>query len=83
MSEITLGATDHVYRKIIKVFLSSPGDLEVERRAAKFIVNEENANHANVLGFHIHLVGWYHSLDDISFNLCHLPCKINWRRIVQ
>ncbi|MFV1594049.1 DUF4062 domain-containing protein [Phaeobacter sp. JH20_36] len=47
-----------MYRKIIKVFLGSPGDLEEERRAAKGIVDEENANHANELGYHIDLVGW-------------------------
>ena len=47
-----------VYRKIIKVFLGSPGDLEEERKAAKVIVEEENANHANALGYHIDLVGW-------------------------
>ncbi|MGR3507313.1 MAG: DUF4062 domain-containing protein [Paracoccaceae bacterium] len=47
-----------MYRKIIKVFLGSPGDLEEERKAAKAIVEEENANHANALGYHIDLVGW-------------------------
>ncbi len=47
-----------VYRKIIKVFLGSPGDLEEERKAAKVIVDEENANHANALGYHVDLVGW-------------------------
>lgn len=47
-----------MYRKIIKVFLGSPGDLEMERKAAKVIVDEENANHANKLGYHIDLVGW-------------------------
>ena len=47
-----------MYRKIIKVFLGSPGDLEDERKAAKVIVDEENANHANSLGYHIDLVGW-------------------------
>jgi len=47
-----------MYRKIIKVFLGSPGDLEEERKAAKVIVDEENANHANALGYQIDLVGW-------------------------
>lgn len=47
-----------MYRKIVKVFLGSPGDLEEERKAAKLIVDEENANHANELGYHIDLVGW-------------------------
>ncbi|MGO4893820.1 DUF4062 domain-containing protein [Flavobacterium sp. W21_SRS_FM6] len=47
-----------MYRKIIKIFLGSPGDLEDERKAAKRIVDEENSNHANALGYHIDLVGW-------------------------
>ena len=53
-----LEGSQGVYRKIIKVFLGSPGDLEEERKAAKVIVDEENANHANALGYHIDLVGW-------------------------
>lgn len=40
------------------MFLGSPGDLEAERKAAKIIVDEENANHANELGYQIDLVGW-------------------------
>jgi len=57
-----------MYRKIIKVFLGSPGDLEAERKAAKAIVDEENANHANLLNYHIELVGWEDtvSLSDVS-----------------
>lgn len=47
-----------MYRKIIKVFLGSPGDLEEERKVAKLIVDEENLNHANQSGYHIELVGW-------------------------
>lgn len=53
-----LEGSQGVYRKIIKVFLGSPGDLEEERKAAKVIVDEENVNHANALGYHIDLVGW-------------------------
>jgi hypothetical protein len=45
-------------RRIIKVFLASPGDLVAERRAAKAIVEEENKNHAYTLGYQIDLVGW-------------------------
>jgi Domain of unknown function (DUF4062) len=47
-----------MFRKIIKVFLGSPSDLVEERKAAKVIVDEENVNHANDLGYHIDLVGW-------------------------
>ncbi len=45
-------------RSIVKIFLASPGDLVEERRAAKRIVEEENRNHANALGFQMDLVGW-------------------------
>jgi hypothetical protein len=45
-------------RSIIKVFLASPGDLAEERRAAKRIVDEENANHAVEQGYQFELVGW-------------------------
>lgn len=45
-------------RRIIKVFLASPGDLVDERRAAKAIVEEENKNHAFKTGYQIDLVGW-------------------------
>lgn len=45
-------------RTIIKIFLASPGDLQDERRAAKRIVDEENANHAIKQGYQFELVGW-------------------------
>lgn len=45
-------------RSIIKIFLASPGDLVNERRAAKRIVEEENRNHANAVGYQVELVGW-------------------------
>lgn len=45
-------------RKIIKVFLGSPGDLVEERKAAKRIVDEENRNHAVPQGYQFELVGW-------------------------
>ena len=45
-------------RKIIKVFLGSPGDLKEEREAATGVVDEENANHAKRSGYEIELVKW-------------------------
>jgi hypothetical protein len=45
-------------RKIIKVFLASPGDLSDERRAAKAVVDEFNKLWADTLGYHVELVGW-------------------------
>jgi hypothetical protein len=45
-------------RKVISVFLASPGDLEPERRAAKSAVDEINETWANKQGYHVELVGW-------------------------
>jgi hypothetical protein len=45
-------------RKVIKVFLASPGDLADERRAAKSVVDEFNRLWADSLGYHVELVGW-------------------------
>ena len=45
-------------RKIVKVFLASPGDLQDERRAAKHVVDVFNKQWADNLGIHIELVGW-------------------------
>jgi hypothetical protein len=45
-------------RKIVKVFLASPGDLQDERRIAKSIVDEFNNLWADPLGYHVELVGW-------------------------
>ena len=45
-------------RKIVRIFLGSPGDLEEERRAAKFVVDEFNGLWADRTGYHIELVGW-------------------------
>src|SRR5690349_21024400 len=45
-------------RRVIKVFLASPGDLADERRAAKEVVDEHNALHAASTGYQIELVGW-------------------------
>lgn len=45
-------------RKIVKVFLASPGDLQDERRAAKHVVDVFNKQWADYLGVHVELVGW-------------------------
>src|SRR5256885_473594 len=45
-------------RKIIKVFLASPGDLPEERRAAKAVIDEINKLWSETLGYHVDLVGW-------------------------
>ena len=45
-------------RKIVKVFLGSPGDLKDERRTAKHVVDVFNKQWADNLGVHVELVGW-------------------------
>ena len=45
-------------RRVIKVFLGSPGDLQEERATARQVVDEENRNHAHEQGYQIELVGW-------------------------
>ena len=45
-------------RKVLRIFLASPGDLEEERIAIRDIVLEINESWANPLGYHIDLVAW-------------------------
>ena len=49
---------DHSSRKVVKVFLASPGDLNAERIAAKEVVDEFNSLSADHSGYHVELVGW-------------------------
>lgn len=45
-------------RRLVKVFLASPGDLLDERKAAKLVVDEFNALLAEEFGYQVELVGW-------------------------
>ncbi|MEJ1353097.1 MAG: DUF4062 domain-containing protein [Candidatus Sedimenticola sp. (ex Thyasira tokunagai)] len=45
-------------RKIIRAFLASPGDLQVERKAIRDVVDEINESWANEFGYHVELIGW-------------------------
>ncbi|NKL73766.1 DUF4062 domain-containing protein [Rhizobium leguminosarum bv. viciae] len=45
-------------RRIVKVFLGSPGDLVSERKMAAEIVGEMNKDHADFWNVQIELVGW-------------------------
>ena len=45
-------------RKVVKVFLASPGDLIDERSLAKATVDEVNETIGRSLGYHIDLIGW-------------------------
>jgi hypothetical protein len=45
-------------RKVVQIFLASPGDLQEERQAAKVVVDAFNKRWADWLGIQIELVGW-------------------------
>lgn len=45
-------------RKVVRIFLASPGDLPDERRAEKTAIDEINGLLANEFGYHVELVGW-------------------------
>lgn len=45
-------------RKIVRIFLASPGDLKEERRAAKSVVDEFNSFWADETGYRVELMGW-------------------------
>lgn len=45
-------------RRIVKVFLASPGDLAEERTTARQVVDEVNSLWADYLGIQVELVGW-------------------------
>lgn len=45
-------------RRIIRVFLASPGDLQEERKAIRNVVVEFNETWADELGYQVELVGW-------------------------
>lgn len=49
-------------RRVIKIFLGSPGDLNDEREAAFRVVEEVNKNHADFWGCQVELVGWEDTL---------------------
>ena len=49
-------------RKVVKIFLASPGGLEAERRAARSLVGLINKTWANYLGYQVELVGWEETL---------------------
>ena len=60
-------------RKIVRIFLASPGDLREERRAAKAVVDEFNSLWADEYGYHIELMGWE---DTVASTAAHRPRSI-------
>jgi hypothetical protein len=76
------------YRRVLNVFLASPGDLESERRASKEVVDEV-AMTARELGVSLELLGWEDTLpgaqrpqDAINADLdaADLVVGLLWRR---
>jgi Domain of unknown function (DUF4062) len=76
-------------RKIIRVFLASPGDLQDERRAAKAVVDEFNKLWADALGYHVELVGWEDTISQYGrpqgainqdLERCELVIGMMWKR---
>lgn len=53
-------------RRVIKVFLASPGDLAAERKVAKVIVDDFNSQLADALGYQVELVGWEDTLPGVG-----------------
>jgi Domain of unknown function (DUF4062) len=45
-------------RKVVQIFLASPGDLQEERQAAKAAVDVFNKRWADWFGIQVELVGW-------------------------
>lgn len=76
-------------RKVLKVFLASPGDLKDERLIAKKVADEINANWADVLGYQIELVGWEDTVStygrpqaviNLELERCEFFIGMVWRR---
>lgn len=76
-------------RKIIKVFLGSPGDLVEERQAAKSVVEELNSIFAESHGYQIDLIGWENTVSNYGrpqevinreLNRCDVFVGMMWRR---
>jgi hypothetical protein len=76
-------------RKIVRIFLASPGDLIEERRIAKTVVDEINSLFADWSGYHIELVGWEDTVASIGrpqalinhdLERCELFVGMIWKR---
>lgn len=76
-------------RRVVRVFLASPGDLKDERVAAKRAAEEVNSTVANSLGYDIELVGWEDTISSTGrpqalinkeLATCELFLGMMWRR---
>ncbi|MBY4838558.1 DUF4062 domain-containing protein [Pantoea sp. DY-5] len=53
-------------RKIIKIFIASPGDLSNERRIAREVADEYNSNNSDLTGYQIDMVGWEETIGGVG-----------------
>ena len=76
-------------RKILKVFIASPGDLQEERKAIRDVAQEFNELWAEQLGYHVELLGWEDTLPGVGrpqhlinkdLDACVLFIGMLWRR---
>jgi Domain of unknown function (DUF4062) len=76
-------------RKLVRVFLASPGDLPDERHAAKAVVDDFNATWADEFGYQVELVGWEDTVSGYGrpqavinreLESCELFVGMMWRR---
>jgi hypothetical protein len=76
-------------RKVVKVFLASPGDLKDERLAAKSAVDEFNAIWSDHTSYYVELVGWEETVSSFGrpqatinqeLEKCELFIGIIWKR---
>jgi|SRR5271165_5457262 len=76
-------------RKIVRIFLGSPGDLSDERLIAKSVVDEINSLFADSSGYHIELVGWEETVSSFGrpqalinqdLGRCELFVGMIWKR---
>ena len=79
----------HLTRKVLTVFLASPGDVVAERKIARKVVDEINDTHSRGLGWHIELLGWEDTLPgvgrpqeriNVEVDACDLFVGIVWKR---
>ncbi len=76
-------------RRIVKVFLASPGDLSDERKAAKSVVDEHNSLTAEEFGYQVELIGWEDTVSvfgrpqaaiNLDLDRCELFIGLMWKK---
>src|ERR1041384_366200 len=79
----------HPTRKVLTVFLASPGDVVAERKIAREVVDEINDTYSRTWGWHTELLGWEDTLPgvgrpqeriNVEVDACDLFVGILWKR---